>query len=262
MPAFSDALSTGPLPGEDGGTSMSWSEQVFNYCERGLDGSFWAEPFNALSNGAFLAAAAAAAVRLYGTPSITPGRDDKRLALWGLIGLTTTIGIGSFLFHTFATRWALIADVGPITVFMIAYLSYALRVFLGLGWPPIAVILPVFLLSGSAASAVTCGPTGAAGTEEPCLNGSLGYAPALVSLWIVGLIAMRRGLAAGRALLAAASVFLVSMALRTVDRDVCDATHLLGHVRGTHSLWHALNALTLHLLLQAAVREYRSEGGG
>jgi hypothetical protein len=38
---------------------MNWQESVIDYCER-LDGRLWSEPLNALSNGAFLIAAAAA----------------------------------------------------------------------------------------------------------------------------------------------------------------------------------------------------------
>ena len=33
---------------------MAWSDQVFSYCERGGAPGFWAEPLNALSNGAFI----------------------------------------------------------------------------------------------------------------------------------------------------------------------------------------------------------------
>lgn len=234
---------------------MSWSEQVFMYCERGLDSAFWAEPFNALSNGAFLVVAGAASARLGATAPASRDQVGQRLALWTLIALTGAIGVGSFLFHTFATRWALLADVGPITLFMLAYLAYALRIFLGLGWLAIVLILPAFLLAGSAASSIVCSPADASGHQPPCLNGSLGYAPALVSLWIIGLVAWRRGLGVRLPLLAAGAVFLLSAALRTIDRDACEAARILGHDRGTHFLWHLLNALTLHLLLRAAIED-------
>ena len=234
---------------------MSWSNQVFNYCERGLDPSFWAEPLNALSNAAFLVAALAAGLRLAGAGrSPGAGHVGERWVLWGLTGLVAAIGIGSFLFHTFATRWALLADVGPITVFMLAYLAFALRVFLGLGWLAIAVGLAAFLAAGSLVSGLTCAASEAgAGAAEPCFNGSLGYLPALLSLWGIGLVAARRGQAAGRTLLLAGAVFLVSVVLRTLDRDLCGATHVLGHARGTHVFWHLLNAVTLHLLLSAGI---------
>jgi hypothetical protein len=178
------------------------------------------------------------------------------LAIWLLIAAVAIIGIGSFLFHTFATRWALVADVAPITVFMLAYLAYALRIFVGLGWLAIGTALVAFLYVGSLASSLTCaGQQVVSGIAEPepCFNGSLGYAPALVAVIVIGGIAAGRRLAAGRKLLAAGAVFTVSVALRTIDRDVCVATELLGQSRGTHALWHVLNAATLYLLLSAAI---------
>ncbi len=193
------------------------------------------------------------------------GEAGERLALWLLVGVVAAIGVGSFLFHTFATRWALIADVAPITLFMVGYLAYALRAFLGLGWLAIGGILPAFLYAGSLTSSLTCAAAEGAGTPgepggvEPCLNGSLGYLPALVSLLIIGLVADRRGMKAGRLLLVAGGIFIVSMLFRTIDRDVCGTTSLLGHARGTHALWHVLNATMLYLLLKAAI-ERRSQG--
>ncbi len=234
---------------------MTWDEHVFLYCERGLDASFWAEPFNAVSNGAFIVAAAVAGVRLHTRERAATKPAGQRLALWLLIALVASIGVGSFLFHTFATRWALIADVGPITVFMLAYLAYALRIFLGLGWLGTVGLLVAFLIAGRGASSITCAPSHPVLIAEPCLNGSLGYAPALVSLWIIGLVTLRRGHAAARSLLVAGVVFFVSAALRTIDHDMCAATGLLGRERGTHALWHVLNALTLYLLLRAAIRQ-------
>lgn len=248
--------------GWQSGTSiLSWAEQIFNYCERGLDPSFWAEPVNAVSNGAFLLAAAAGAIALSSATAkdLRPSAGEAG-AIWLLIVIVAVIGIGSFLFHTYATRWAMVADVAPITAFMVAYLAYALRMFVGLPWPAIGLALVVFLYIGSVASSLTCADHQAVGATvgaEPCLNGSLGYAPALASLLIVGTISFRRDRRAGRRLLLAAGVFLVSMALRTVDQDICDMTRLFGQSRGTHALWHLLNALTLYLLLMAAIDRER-----
>ena len=42
--------------------SGSWFEPIRAYCER-TDASFWSEPLNAISNGAFLIAAVLAALR-------------------------------------------------------------------------------------------------------------------------------------------------------------------------------------------------------
>ncbi len=83
------------------------------YCER-IGPGFWAEPANALTNLAFPVVAWASwrMIRRSGTGSIGPS--------W-LVALVISIGIGSFLFHTFATGWAQVLDVVPILLFQISY---------------------------------------------------------------------------------------------------------------------------------------------
>ena len=245
---------------------MAWSEQVFRYCERGHDPAFWAEPFNALSNLAFLLAAGLALRRLDlrrlpgggGEAGQADTRD--RAALLAVIAIVAAVGLGSFLFHTFATRWARLADVVPIGLFMGAYLALALRLFLGLGWPLIAAVLAGFVVVTAAASSVAC-PAGLRSAtdyaREPCLKGTIGYAPALLALLVTGAL-LRARHPAGRQLLAAALIFLAAMVLRWLDRDLCPATMLLGRVRGTHALWHLLNAATVYILLRAAIDHARS----
>ena len=98
---------------------MAWSEPLSLYCER-VDASFWAEPVNALTNLAFLVAAAAA----YAAWRRSEARDPFGLAL---IGVTVAIGLGSFAFHTLATRGAALLDVIPIAIFVYGYLLFALR---------------------------------------------------------------------------------------------------------------------------------------
>jgi hypothetical protein len=49
-------------------------------------------------------------------------------------------------------------------------------------------------------------------------------------------------------MLMGAMIFMVSLALRIVDLDICDAFPL-----GTHFLWHVLNAVLLYLLLRGAL---------
>ena len=103
---------------------MNWSAPIDLYCER-TDASFWAEPANALSNAAFLIAAAAA----FWLWRRAPGRDWPALAL---IIVVMAVGVGSFAFHTLATRGAILADVIPIALFIYGYLLLALRRFLRL----------------------------------------------------------------------------------------------------------------------------------
>ena len=81
---------------------MDWTAAVDAYCER-VGPAFWAEPVNALTNAAFLVAAFWA-LRQW---KRQPLRDGATLVLILVVAL---VGIGSFLFHTLATRWAGLAD--------------------------------------------------------------------------------------------------------------------------------------------------------
>jgi len=232
---------------------MSMSDKVFRYCERGGDPAFWAEPLNAITNGAFLIAAVAAAVEL----SRRRG-DGWRIGPWLLTLLVFVIGVGSFLFHTYATRWAAIADVAPIGIFMLGYMGYALAVLLRLHWSLVVIGVLGFVAALYGAGEIQCQRTGllsiTAAARGPCLNGSPGYLPALGAMILIGaaLLAMRHK--AGPYVLAAGGVFLVSLTLRTVDWEICELTRFAGRTLGTHFLWHVFNATTLYLLLLAAIR--------
>lgn len=228
-----------------------WLQQFFLYCERGSDPSFWAEPFNAISNGAFILAALAVVPALMRVWSVRPLTAETLLVL-----LCATIGIGSFCFHTFATRWAFMFDVGSIMIMSIAYLVYALRRFAGVGWLGAAVSIAALMLGFSLVRFIPC-PAGllpvTAAAGLPCLNGSLGYLPVIAAMSIVGAWLALKSHPAGRLLLGAAVVFGLSLAVRSLDTEVCAASVLFGRARGTHALWHVLNALALLMLLRAAI---------
>ncbi len=206
---------------------MDLSTPIDLYCER-TEPSFWSEPANALTNAAFLIAAAAAlwCWRRGG------GRDGAALALTGVVA---GVGAGSFTFHTVATRGALYADVIPIAVFIYGYLLLALRRFLGLPLAGAAAVLFAYIAGAQALSWLA---------PPRALNGSIDYVPALVALIAVACAARgrRRGLGL------AALIFTVSLALRSVDLAVCDAFPL-----GTHFMWHLLNAAVLYVLLRTAM---------
>lgn len=237
-----------------GGANMdeTWFAPVCTYCER-ADGSFWAEPVNALSNAAFLIAAEAVAWR----ERQAPRRDPVVL---GLAGLVAVIGLGSFLFHTLAVRWSLLADVIPIAAFIHAYFFLAMRRFFAFGPGPALAATLLFAAFGfglEPALDILFGPALAAAT-----NGSLGYAPAILALLGVGTgLLMPRGghdparHAAGVSLLGLAGLFALSLAFRTLDRSLCASLPL-----GTHFLWHVLNAGVLGGLLVTALR-YRARRG-
>lgn len=224
---------------------MQWNEHVFIYCERGTDPAFWAEPFNALSNLAFILAAAAGLRDLLRQPVAT-----RYLEQYLLVAGIFAIGIGSFLFHTHANRWSELADVVPIGLVMLGMLAVMLARFLRLPLVWRIAGIMAFVLATHIAMGLRCG-----GGE--CLNGSIGYVPALLGLTLIGLMLRWRGHPASPRLLTAAGVFLASLTLRTFDRAWCDALGLPGHALGTHFLWHTLNGLMLYLLLTAAIRHSR-----
>jgi hypothetical protein len=228
-----------------------WGAKIYNYCERGQDHAFWAEPLNAVSNAAFIVAALVATIQFLRQPA-----DRRGLAEGGLILLVYVIGIGSFLFHTYATRWAALADTAPIGLFMLAYFAYVLRQYLGLNWIWTLLGVGLFIASLRYAGSIECRPellpiTAQAGKR--CLNGTMGYTPAFIALALTAptLAAVRH--AAWKYIAAASLVFLAAMTFRTLDIEICALTHMGGRAVGTHFLWHVLNAVTLYLLLRAAI---------
>lgn len=233
---------------------MALSDQVYNYCERGQDGGLWAEPLNAVTNGGFLIAALVALAVLLRRPAATRSADH-----YLLIALVFIIGLGSLSFHVFATKATGLADTIPIGLFMLVYLAFALNRYLGVppGWTTLLVI--GFAGAGAAAMQLRCfdggiGFPGEGAEAGPCLNGSVGYLPALLAMLIVGGLVWAKGMAAGKLILWAALVFAVSVTFRSLDMALCDAISFEGQAIGTHFLWHLLNSVTLFLLLLASFR--------
>lgn len=225
-----------------------WSDRIYAYCERGLSPAFWAEPLNAISNAAFIIAALLALMAWQRWRHDLSGKPRRAGTELLLILVVVVIGIGSFLFHTYATRWAVVADVVPITVFMLVYLGYVLRRFIGLRWPATLLWVFVFAMALRYADMVRCG-------SAPCLNGSVGYLPALAVLAGIGTWLGCRGHPAARWILGGAAIFAVSLTFRTLDSSLCPQTALFaGRRLGTHFIWHMLNATLLYVLLLAAIR--------
>jgi len=206
------------------------SGTIDHYCER-TDPSFWAEPLNAVSNGAFLLAAIAVALW-----ARRRGRLDLPTGI--LAGLTFVIGIGSFAFHTLATRGAMLADVLPILAYQVAFIALYLRLAARASLPVTAAVLALFFGLGAAFGQI----------PREVFNGSLGYAPAFIVL--IGLAFVHRRIAPSEPMLlfAAAGVFTVSLTFRSVDMAVCET-----FPTGTHVFWHLLNGIVLYLSTRAFV---------
>jgi len=197
------------------------------YCER-LGPGLLAEPLNAVTNGAFLVAA-----WLLQRLARHGGGSDRGVLALAVLALA--IGIGSGLFHTFATGWALAADVVPILLFQLLFLLLYLRRRVGLAPLPAAGLCLAFLLACLAVRDL-----------PPLLNGSLMYAPTLAVLALLAwhqLRSLQLWLLVG-----ATGLFSLSLLLRSLDNALCPIWPI-----GTHLFWHLLNAAVLVLSGQALV---------
>jgi hypothetical protein len=208
---------------------MTWFDPVDNYCER-LDSSFWAEPLNALSNLAFIVA---------GLILLRQWRKSDARDVIGLLLVINVlvIGVGSFLFHTFANRWSALADVLPITVFIHGYLAVALRHYLGFKWWQAVAATAIFFAASPLLGAVIVN----------VLGSSAFYVPALLAIFAVAAAAGNRQVATS--LRNAGIVFAISIAFRALDMPMCE-----GLPQGTHLLWHLLNGIVLFLLVRTCLK--------
>lgn len=211
---------------------MGWFEQMDGYCER-LGPGFWAEPVNAVTNAAFLVAALWAWPRTTGLPLAR--------AMAVMLGV---IGVGSFLFHTFANRLTGVMDVAPILGFILLYVFAASRDMLGLkGWQ--AGVAVVAFLPYAAATVPLW-------SMVPGLGSSAGYMPVPVLILAYAWLLRRQEPETGRGLAVGAGILLVSLLFRTLDGPICAALPL-----GTHFLWHVLNGIMLGWMIVVYVRHMR-----
>lgn len=212
-----------------------WLAVIDGYCER-TDATFWSEPLNAISNVSFLIAAALA---------WRVGRNSSDRATQILGVGAASIGVGSFLFHTYANVWSLQADVYPIRIFVLAFVGLATVRFFKLPWWAGVVSSAGFLLFSIAATRLTAIAVGH-------LNGSVGYVAVPLALAAVAALLFRRSPITSKGLAVAAAVFSVSLALRTIDIEVCPAMPV-----GTHFIWHVLNGAAIGWIILVFARSKR-----
>lgn len=206
---------------------MDWNRAIDAYCERtGPD--YWSEPVNALTNLAFILAAAVMWRRLRG-PGMAMGR--------ALCAVLAVIGVGSWLFHTHATAWAGTADVLPILAFILLYVFAASRDFLGLK--------PWQAGAASAAFIPYAALTVPLWQRVPGLGSSAGYAPVPVLILLFAILMRHRDPATARGLALGACILILSLTFRTLDEPLCTAIPL-----GTHFMWHILNGLMLGWMIE------------
>ena len=206
---------------------MNWSEAIDPidlYCER-TGAGLWSEPVNALTNLAFMLAAALLLRRM---DTRTPA--DVRALAW----LLALIGAGSLVFHTVAQRWASVLDIAFIAIFVVVFIQRALVRLHGLR-SGAAMVATVGVIMLSAAIAVT--------VRIPALNGSELYLGPWLALIVLALTCPHRQ--AARWLRATAALFAVSLVFRSADLALCEVFPL-----GTHFGWHLNNALVLWCALR------------
>jgi hypothetical protein len=213
---------------------MEWTREIDAYCER-LDPGYWAEPVNAVTNAAFLLAAA------------IMWRRSGGQGLAGLLcGILALIGIGSFLFHTHAQAWAAMADVVPILAYILVYIFainrdvWRLRALSAGGLtilflPYAAATVPLFQLL-------------------PGLGDSAAYAPVPLLILIYAFLLRRRFPGTACGLAAGAGILILSITFRSLDGPLCAALPL-----GTHFLWHILNALMLGWMIEVYHRHLAAQ---
>jgi hypothetical protein len=199
------------------------------YCER-TTSLFWAEPVNALSNLSFIVAALA----IVWLMRRRPGRAGAA-SVFLTINLFA-IGVGSFLFHTFANRTMMAADLLPIFIYQLAFLLFYARFVAGQKAPSVAGLLALFLLVN----------LGFLQFPPEWLNGSLLYGGALLFILSIAAYHHATGKHEPAIVYLAAGIFVVSLAFRSLDQWACGWSPL-----GTHFIWHLLNGLVLYLTTRA-----------
>lgn len=200
------------------------------YCER-LEPGLWAEPVNAITNISFFIAAFFA---------ILLARKHNALD-WrsgALIFFVTAIGIGSSLFHTHATLWAMLSDSLPILFYQIAFLMLYTRFVMGLTILNGSLYLAAFIIT----------VIGFYQLPHDWLNGSIGYAPAIIFLALFSHWHWKNGKVEKYLLAEATGIFAVSLTFRSVDIQICD-----GFPLGAHFMWHILNGVVLYMTTRAFI---------
>lgn len=205
---------------------MNLNEHIDIYCER-LDATFWAEPLNAITNLSFIVAAYLG-YKLW--------KHDKKRQTSGLILVIIAfiVGIGSFLFHTIATRGAMLGDIIPIILFVHFGFWMILQRFFGFKWYiALLGVIGLFWFNWLVRTTV----------PVTYLNGSVQYLTTLAMLITVSLVLSFRG-QRSRSFAAASIIFFIAIIFRSSDMMFCSSISI-----GTHFLWHLLNgAVVYHVI--------------
>lgn len=208
------------------------------YCERLAPGP-WGEPLNALTNGAFLVAGVALVWLLFRQRSRVP------VSLWLLPATTAAVGLCSLAFHVLATEFTAMLDTSSIGVFILVAASLAVHHVFRVSWRWAWLAAPGCL----AVATVVVASLAMLGVR-PVVGGYLAAMAVLVGFGLATRLAAPAAMRPfGNVLFGAAALFVLSLALRTLDGPLCDTIPV-----GTHFLWHCLNATVMFLVGFTVIR--------
>jgi hypothetical protein len=147
------------------------------------------------------------------------------------------IGVGSFLFHTFAQTWAGLADVLPILMFILVYIYVATRDYFQVSsWVAWLVVIGFFPFAAVIGWSIS---------DWEFLGSTRGYVPVPILILIYAYLLRRKLPDVALGLTIGVGILLASMGARWADEPLC---HM--HPMGTHFLWHILNAVMLAWMIE------------
>ena len=144
------------------------------------------------------------------------------------ITLGASVGVGSFLWHTYPTMTTLVLEIVPILVFISWFIWLYTRNVVGMR--------PSFAVPSSGV-----------------LYGAPAYTPGLVVTLALGAFHAKERTAACFGL-HAAGVYLAALYFRTIDNEVCPVLPI-----GTHFIWHFLIGLVTYLAMRPLILSTRME---
>lgn len=207
---------------------------IYEYCERHSSGLF-EEPFNTISNIVFIWAAVEA-WNLAGRHRVrTP---EMHL----LIFLAATVGIGSTIWHVFATPWASLMDLIPILLFQLCFLWLYLRRCAGT-----KAVAATSLVFGYLVISILM-------LKVPrYLNGSILYAPTMAVLLCLAAYHYISRQPDRRLLGLVSILFTAAITFRSLDSIACPWVPY-----GTHFLWHLFNGGVFYCAMRSIIMKQAS----
>jgi len=209
---------------------MSLHHHIDVYCER-TDFTFWSEPINAITNLVFIIA---------GIFTIKSCQDCKIRDGYAaiMIILLFAIGIGSFLPHTLATRWAALVDIIPIGLIILTYHVATMHRIAGWNVMIAGILFLAYPMLGWVVYQLPL----------EFMGSTKAYLPILPMLLVYYAFHLKIQNDQAKYVLGTFFVFSLSITARVLDYKICDYFPM-----GTHFMWHICNGIALYLAFHAYI---------